>query len=94
MARTGVVDSATSQFFVSVADNASLDHRSNDPSGFGYAVFGQVVDGMSVVDAIVGVERLCPSSRSAPGGCTAHLPPGMADVPKEPVIITKASRQK
>ncbi len=52
MARTGVVDSATSQFFINVVDNAFLDHRSPDPAGYGYAVFGRVTDGMDVVDAI------------------------------------------
>lgn len=92
MARTGIVDSATAQFFINVADNVPLDHRSNDPAEFGYAVFGEVIDGMNVVDAIVGVERLCPSKPSA--ACNAPLPPGMRDVPKEPVIITKAYRKK
>ncbi|MBF0154279.1 MAG: peptidyl-prolyl cis-trans isomerase [Magnetococcales bacterium] len=52
MARTQVVDSATSQFFINVADNAFLDHGGRD---FGYAVFGRVVAGMDVVDKIVGV---------------------------------------
>ena len=49
MARTSVVDSATSQFFINHKDNAFLDHGSRD---YGYAVFGQVIDGMPVVDAI------------------------------------------
>lgn len=49
MARTGVIDSATSQFFINVKDNAFLDHGSRD---FGYAVFGQVIKGMEVVDKI------------------------------------------
>lgn len=53
MARTSEVDSATSQFFINVADNAFLDHGARD---FGYAVFAEVVDGMDVVDAIVHVE--------------------------------------
>lgn len=53
MARTSEVDSATSQFFINVADNAFLDHGARD---FGYAVFAEVVDGMDVVDAIVNVE--------------------------------------
>lgn len=92
MARTSVVDSATAQFFINVADNIRLDHRSNEPSEFGYAVFGEVVDGMAVADSIVGVERLCPSN--SPAACDAPLPPGMRDVPKEPVIITKAYRKK
>ncbi|MBF0177063.1 MAG: peptidylprolyl isomerase [Magnetococcales bacterium] len=52
MARTQVVDSATSQFFINVADNVFLDHGGRD---FGYAVFGRVVKGMEVVDQIVGV---------------------------------------
>jgi len=53
MARTGVVDSATSQFFINHVDNAFLDHGLRD---YGYAVFGKVVDGMDVVDAIAVVE--------------------------------------
>jgi cyclophilin family peptidyl-prolyl cis-trans isomerase len=52
MARTMVVDSATSQFFINLRDNDFLDHGSRD---FGYAVFGRVSDGMDVVDAIAGV---------------------------------------
>ncbi len=53
MARTGVVDSATSQFFINHADNTFLDHGIKD---YGYAVFGKVVDGMDVVDAIAVVQ--------------------------------------
>ena len=49
MARTGVVDSATSQFFINLADNDFLNHGGRD---FGYAVFGKVVDGMDIVDKI------------------------------------------
>lgn len=52
MARTGAVDSATSQFFINLNDNAFLDHSGQD---YGYAVFGKVVDGMDVVDVIAGV---------------------------------------
>ena len=52
MARTMVVDSATSQFFINLRDNDFLDHGTRD---FGYAVFGQVTDGMDVVDAIAAV---------------------------------------
>ena len=55
MARTGVVDSATAQFFINVVDNMSLNHRDNSSAGFGYAVFGKVIDGMDVVDQIKGV---------------------------------------
>jgi cyclophilin family peptidyl-prolyl cis-trans isomerase len=53
MARTASVDSATSQFFINLRDNAFLDHGGRD---FGYAVFGRVAEGMDVVDAIAGVE--------------------------------------
>ena len=52
MARTGVVDSATSQFFINLRDNDFLDNGSRD---FGYAVFAEVTDGMDVVDKIAGV---------------------------------------
>ena len=70
MARTGVVDSATSQFFINLRDNDFLNHGSRD---FGYAVFGQVTDGMDVVDAIAAV---------ATGNRAGHQ-----DVPVEPVTI-------
>jgi cyclophilin family peptidyl-prolyl cis-trans isomerase len=53
MARTMVVDSATSQFFINLKDNSFLDHGTRD---FGYAVFGKVTDGMDVVDAIAQVQ--------------------------------------
>ena len=52
MARTSAIDSATSQFFVNLADNAFLDHSARD---FGYAVFGRVTDGMAVIDTIAKV---------------------------------------
>jgi cyclophilin family peptidyl-prolyl cis-trans isomerase len=52
MARTMVVDSATSQFFINLVDNEFLDFQNPTPQGFGYAVFGKVTDGLSVVDAI------------------------------------------
>ena len=77
MARTAVVDSATSQFFINVVDNPFLDNKGKRPEEFGYAVFGQVVEGMEVVDAIKGVK-------------TGHKA-GHSDVPVEPVFITKAS---
>lgn len=70
MARTNEVDSATSQFFINLKDNAFLDHGGRD---FGYAVFGKVVDGMDVVDAIAEVET---------GNQRGHQ-----DVPTEPVTI-------
>ncbi len=53
MARTGVVDSATSQFFINLRDNDFLNHGGRD---FGYAVFGRVTDGMDIVDAIAAVQ--------------------------------------
>ena len=56
MARTMVVDSATSQFFNNLVDNDFLDFKSPTPQGFGYAVFGKVTDGMTVVDAIAKVK--------------------------------------
>ncbi|MBO5762888.1 MAG: peptidyl-prolyl cis-trans isomerase [Lentisphaeria bacterium] len=52
MARTSVVDSATSQFFINVADNSFLDFRAPTPQHFGYCVFGKVTEGMDVVDKI------------------------------------------
>ncbi|MFZ3208247.1 MAG: peptidylprolyl isomerase [Geobacteraceae bacterium] len=73
LARTGVVDSATSQFFINVVDNGFLDHRGKSPDMFGYAVFGQVADGMDVVDAIRKVKT---------GSKGGH-----GDVPLEPVFI-------
>ncbi|MBI5506870.1 MAG: peptidylprolyl isomerase [Deltaproteobacteria bacterium] len=57
MARTSVVDSATSQFFVNHADNAFLDYKDSTPQGYGYAVFGKVVSGMDVVDAIAAAPK-------------------------------------
>jgi cyclophilin family peptidyl-prolyl cis-trans isomerase len=55
MARTGVVDSATSQFFINLVDNKFLDHRDKTPRGFGYCAFGKVTEGMDVVDKIAAV---------------------------------------
>jgi len=52
MARTNVVDSATSQFFINVKDNEFLNYRSPAPAEFGYAVFGHVIEGMDVVQRI------------------------------------------
>ena len=75
MARTGEPHSASSQFFINVADNAFLNHRGKSFEGWGYAVFGQVVDGMEVVDAIVAVPR----GNRGPHG----------DVPIEPVVMKR-----
>jgi cyclophilin family peptidyl-prolyl cis-trans isomerase len=73
MARTGVVDSATAQFFINVTNNTALDHRDDTPGGFGYAVFGKVTAGMDVVKKIEGV----PTTTKAP-----HQ-----NVPATPVVI-------
>lgn len=89
MARTSVIDSATSQFFINVVDNNRLDHRGTRPHEYGYAVVGEVVEGMEVVDKIVNTPT-CPAA--GPAQCTKPLPPGMRDVPVEAVVIKKASR--
>ena len=73
MARTSVVDSATSQFFINTADNTFLNHRGKTPDAFGYAVFGKVVGGMDVVDRIEKVRT----------GRSGHHD----DVPVKPVVI-------
>lgn len=80
MARTNIVDSATSQFFINVVDNDALNNRDETPQGYGYAVFGKVVKGMDVVDAIKVVET---------GNVLGHQ-----DVPLDPITITKASVKK
>ena len=76
MARTMEPHSATSQFFINVVDNDFLNFSSETMQGYGYCAFGQVTEGMDVVDAIVAVE----TGRRGP-----H-----ADVPVEDVIIEKA----
>ncbi|HET6346244.1 MAG TPA: peptidylprolyl isomerase [Myxococcota bacterium] len=88
MARTNVVDSATAQFFINVKDNRQLDHSRDN---FGYAVVGEVVEGMDVVDAIRNVPTRCPSWTGE--ACLDKLPAGMRDVPVDPVIITKAYKK-
>ncbi len=77
MARTSIPDSASSQFFINIADNDFLNHTAKTSSGWGYCVFGKVVDGMDVVDKIAAVKT----------GSNA----GHRDVPVEPVTIEKAS---
>ena len=76
MARTQAPHSATAQFFINVADNNFLNFTAPTMQGWGYAVFGKVVKGQDVVDAIAGVPT------------TSHYP--HQDVPVEPVIIKKA----
>ncbi|HKW15030.1 MAG TPA: peptidylprolyl isomerase [Candidatus Krumholzibacteria bacterium] len=73
MARTSVVNSATSQFFINAKDNLFLDHHDETPQGFGYAVFGKVVEGMAVVDSI----------NVVPTGSVN----GYNDVPKTTILI-------
>ncbi len=77
MARTPVVDSATAQFFINVENNDFLNHVDNTPRGYGYAVFGRVIEGMDVVDKIHAV----PTGRFSM----------FQDVPKTPVTIIKAT---
>lgn len=78
MARAMDIDSATCQFFINLVDNPRLDHVANDPERFGYAVFGKVVQGMDVVDAIASI----PTTTK-----------GMyRDVPVEPIIILSVTR--
>ena len=76
MARTQAPHSASAQFFINVADNDFLNHRSPDLQGWGYCVFGKVSAGMDVVDAIRQVKT---------GSSGFHQ-----DVPREPVIIERA----
>lgn len=80
MARTNVVDSATSQFFINLADNDFLNHTDETSRGFGYAVFGEVIEGMDVVDAIAGV-------------ATGNARGGHQNVPVDPIVMTSMSRQ-
>ena len=77
MARTNAPHSATAQFFINTADNAFLDHTAQTPQGWGYAVFGKVVAGSDVVDAIENVKT---GSRG-----------GHADVPSDDVVILQAT---
>ncbi|MDF0731992.1 peptidylprolyl isomerase [Pseudomonas entomophila] len=76
MARTMEPHSASAQFFINVADNDFLNHSGKNVQGWGYAVFGEVIEGREVVDAIKGVKT---ASKA-----------GHQDVPAEDVIIEKA----
>ena len=78
MARTSEVHSATAQFFINTVDNAFLDHSEETPQGYGYAVFGQVTEGMDVVDKI----------EKAKTKDTPHY----EDVPVDSILITGCSR--
>ena len=77
MARTSAPHSATAQFFINAADNAFLDFKSETPSGWGYAVFGKIVKGTEVIDAI---EQVRTGNRA-----------GHSDVPLDDVTITRAT---
>ena len=77
MARTSAPHSATAQFFINAADNEFLNFKSETPQGWGYAVFGRVVSGQDVVDAI---EKVRTGNRG-----------GHSDVPLEDVTITRAT---
>jgi cyclophilin family peptidyl-prolyl cis-trans isomerase len=76
MARTPAIHSATSQFFINLRDNVGLDHKDKTDRGFGYAVYGQVIEGLDVMDEIAKVTT---------GSVAGHK-----DVPKEPIVVTKA----
>ncbi len=80
MARTMDPHSASAQFFINVSDNAFLDHSGKTTQGWGYAVFGKVVEGMDVVDKIKSVKT------------TMNM--GHQDVPAEDVVIEKAEIQE
>jgi peptidyl-prolyl cis-trans isomerase B (cyclophilin B) len=77
MARTSDPHSATSQFFINISDNDFLNHRDKTDQGWGYAVFGRVIDGMNVVDKI----RNCETASAG----------GHQDVPVTEVIIESAA---
>lgn len=79
MARTREIDSATSQFFINLVDNPSLNYKDDSPRGFGYCVFGKVTDGMDVVKAIGNVETT-----------TKH---GRKNVPKETIKIISVRKK-
>ena len=76
MARTPDPDSATAQFFINYKDNAFLDHTSPTPNGWGYAVFGKVIEGMDVVEAM---------AKAPTGSRGSHQ-----DVPQTDIVIEKA----
>ncbi len=78
MARSGEINSATCQFFINHVDNSFLDHKDETAAGFGYCVFGQVISGLDIVDAIATTQTM-----------TVH---GMEDVPREAVTIISIRR--
>jgi peptidyl-prolyl cis-trans isomerase A (cyclophilin A) len=80
MARLRSARSATSQFYINLANNPGLDHRGFSPDDFGYAVFGRVLSGMDVVDAI-GAAKTGPRD-------------GMDDVPVTPIVIKSVTEKQ
>jgi cyclophilin family peptidyl-prolyl cis-trans isomerase len=80
MARTRVLRSATSQFYINLSNNSQLDHRGYSPADFGYAVFGRVLEGMDVADRI--------------GGVKTGVKEAMDDVPLEPVVIKAVTEKR
>ena len=80
MARTRALRSATSQFYINLSNNPSLDHQGFSPDVFGYAVFGRVIAGMDVVDRI--------------GQVKTGFKDGMEDVPLEPVLIRSITERQ
>ena len=76
MARTADVHSATAQFFINVTSNGFLNYKSSTPQGFGYCVFGKVVEGQDIVDKIKKVKT---------GDSAGHQ-----NVPHEDIVIQKA----
>ncbi len=79
MARTNVIDSATSQFFINLVDNDFLNHTDDTPRGFGYAVFGEVIGGMEAVDQMATAET---------GNARGHQ-----NVPVEPITMISVKRK-
>ena len=79
MARTGIVDSATSQFFINLISNDNLNYKNPSSQGFGYCVFGKVTEGLDVLDKIAAVP-------------THTHRTGHGNVPTEPVTITSITR--
>jgi len=77
MARTGDPHSATAQFFINTVDNSFLNHRGKNPQGWGYCVFGEVIEGMSIVQSIENTRTTIRNGRQ--------------DVPRTTVFIKKAS---
>lgn len=78
MARTNDINSANSQFFINLVDNAFLNHKSNNPKEFGYCAFGKVIEGMEVVDAI--------------GKVKTRNWGTFSDVPAQPITINSIHR--